>query len=257
MEAGPIRAPKLPHLVAERLRARIAKGELEPGDKLPSETELLKEFGVSRPTLREALRVLESETLIHLGRGARHGATVLAPSVEMAARYGALYLASHGTTLGQIHEVRTLLEPPLASLHAQNPSREFLETLEQCVQDQHAALDARDYVAAVAAVNEFHDILVRFSNNTALCLIAGMLHDISVKVYPQLPLTGARRADRDAVWVRSAESTTAHQRLVELIADGSAEEARAFWREYMQDTAAYLRKTGFADLQVHAAAEHV
>jgi len=254
MGSEPLQAPKLPHLVAEQLRTRIAKGELEPGDRLPSEAELLKQFGVSRPTLREALRVLESETLIRLGRGARHGAIVLAPSVDMAARYGAFFLATHGTTLGQIHEVRTLLEPSMVALHASNATAELIDALQNCVAAQHQALEARDYVAAVSAVNSFHDILVQSSDNTALCLIAGMLHDIAVKVYPQLPITGALRADQEAVWARSAASTQAHEHLVELIKAAKVDEARTFWREYMQDTAAYLRDTGFADLQVNAAA---
>src|SRR5690606_38601467 len=69
-----IRAPKLSHLVAERLRAMIAAGELRPGDTLPSEAELLRQFNVSRPIMREALRVLEAESLIRLGRGALAGA---------------------------------------------------------------------------------------------------------------------------------------------------------------------------------------
>jgi DNA-binding FadR family transcriptional regulator len=76
-----VRAPKLPLIIAQQLRAQIACGELRPGDSLPSESELLKDFGISRPTLREALRVLESETLIQLGRGSRSGATILAPGL--------------------------------------------------------------------------------------------------------------------------------------------------------------------------------
>ncbi|MGH8224311.1 MAG: FadR/GntR family transcriptional regulator, partial [Woeseiaceae bacterium] len=46
----PVRAPKLPHIVAQQLRSQIATGTLRPGDTLPSETQLLKDFGISRPT---------------------------------------------------------------------------------------------------------------------------------------------------------------------------------------------------------------
>ena len=244
-----IRAPKLPHLVAERLRAQIANGELQPGDRLPPEAELLKEFGVSRPTLREALRVLESETLIQLGRGARSGAIILAPSIEMAAQYGSLYLATHDTTLGQIHQVRMLLEPPLAALHARRPRKDFLRALRHCVQGQRDALEIRDYAAAALAVNEFHDELVRFTDNTALRLLAGMLHEISTRVYPQLSRAG-RAGDQKTIWRRSEKSAEAHAELVELIAIGKASQAEAFWREYMQNTAAFLRRTKLDKLQV-------
>src|SRR3972149_10963530 len=82
-----VRAPKLPHIIAQQLRAQIASGELRPGDSLPSESVPLKDFGISRPTLREALRVLESETLIQLGRGSRRGGTILAPAITKDPTY--------------------------------------------------------------------------------------------------------------------------------------------------------------------------
>src|ERR1700726_4007530 len=122
-----VRAPKLSHIVAERLRAQIAAGQLNSGDTLPSEADMIRLFNVSRPIMREALRVLEAESLIRLGRGARAGATVLAPSINTAARFGVLYLATHRTTLGMIHEVRSLLEPPLAALLAQRATKSALK----------------------------------------------------------------------------------------------------------------------------------
>ena len=151
-----VRVPKLSHLVAERLRGQIAAGQLNAGDTLPSEAELIKLFQVSRPIMREALRVLEAESLIQLGRGARAGATVLAPSIHTAAKFGVLYLATQGTTLGMIHEVRSLLEPPLAALLAQRPTKGFLKELEECTQIQRQAINDQDHGAAILAVNEFH-----------------------------------------------------------------------------------------------------
>jgi GntR family transcriptional repressor for pyruvate dehydrogenase complex len=244
-----IRAPKLPHIIAQRLRAQIASGELRPGDSLPSEAELLKDFGISRPTLREALRVLESETLIQLGRGSRRGAIILAPSIEMAAQYGGLYLATHDTTLGQIHEVRSLLEPPLAGQHARMSNKKAIKNLEKSVKEQRDALLRLDYIAAAAAVNHFHEQLVRNTGNTALRLLAGMLHEISANVYPQLPVATGR-VTKKAIWSRSEQSTDAHESLVKLIKSKKPDAAEEFWREYMQDTADWLRKSGLSELRV-------
>ncbi len=244
-----VRAPKLPHIIAQRLRSQIASGELRPGDSLPSESELLKEFGISRPTLREALRVLESETLIQLGRGSRSGATILAPSIEMAAQYGGLYLATQDTTLGQIHEVRSMLEPPLAGAHAKQANTEVCKALAHCVKLQREALEQLDYIGAAAAVNQFHEQLVHKSGNNALRLLAGMLHEISANVYPQLPLA-AGRVTKKAIWRRSEESTDAHESLVELVKAKKAAAAEKFWREYMQDTADWLQKSGLSELRV-------
>jgi len=244
-----VRAPKLPHIIAQLLRSKIASGELRPGDSLPSESELLKEFGISRPTLREALRVLESETLIQLGRGSRSGATILAPSIEMTARYGGLYLATHDTTLGQIHEVRCMLEPPLAGLHANLGNVEVLEALTACVKLQRAALEQLDYISAAAAVNQFHEQLVRKSGNMTLRLFAGMINEISANVYPQLPMA-AGHVTKKEIWTRSEESTDAHESLVKLIKAKKSAAAEKFWREYMADTADWLQKSGLSELRV-------
>ena len=82
-----VRVPKMAELVAAQLRRKIVRGELAEGEALPSESALMAEFAVSRPTLREAFRVLESESLISVRRGARGGARVQVPEGTVAARY--------------------------------------------------------------------------------------------------------------------------------------------------------------------------
>lgn len=245
----PVHAPKLSHLVAERLREQIAHGELTAGDSLPSETELLTQFGISRPTLREALRVLESESLIRLGRGARSGATVLGPSVEAAARHSAMYLASHGTTLAEIHQVRMLIEPSLAAILAQRAKKDHIKALQQCVDAQQEGLANKDYAAVIAAVMSFHSVMVRSSENRALGLLSGVLQEISLKVYPRMLVAGSA-GEQQAVRRRTEQSAAAHRDLLELITHSKSGDAEAFWREYMRDTDSFLTRTGLGKLQV-------
>jgi len=242
-----VRVPKLSHLVAERLRGQIAAGQLNSGDTLPSEADLIKLFNVSRPIIREALRVLEAESLIRLGRGARAGATVLAPSIHTAAKFGVLYLATQGTTLGMIHEVRSLLEPPLAALLAQRATKGFLKTLEECTLKQRQAISNGDHAAAILAVNDFHHRMLGLSHNSALNLLAGMLHSIAATVYPRLLLN---LPNQKAVRTRTEESTKAQAELLTLISAGKADLAEAFWREYMEETADFFRKFGLANRPV-------
>lgn len=246
-----VRAPKLSHLVAEQLRGRIASGQLGPGDTLPSEADLLSEFGVSRPTLREALRVLESEALIKLGRGARTGATVLAPSIDTATKYSGIYLATHGTAVADIHEVRMLLEPRLAGLLAQSKSKDVIKRLRRCHEAQQSALADEDYASVVAAIIDFHDIMVLTSENRALGLVAGILHDLALQLYPKMLNLDTER-DRQIVRRRTAESSDAHGRLIELISQGKGKEAEAYWRRYMEDTAKWLARTGVGKIRVSA-----
>ncbi len=243
---------KLTHALVELFRAKIVSGELEPGDTLLPEAELLEALQVSRPTLRQALRVLESESLIQLGRGARTGATVLHPSIETTAQYGALYLATRGSTLAEIHQVRTLLEPPLAALIAQRKSPDAVDYLRECVKVQQDALQKGDYVSAATGVNEFHGRLARLSENNALRLFAGMLHDIAVNMYPQIPIASSNPKKRRDIWRRGEKSAEAHGHLVELIAAGKADAARRFWEAYMSDTGDFMQKTGLSALRVVA-----
>lgn len=242
-----VRVPKLSHLVAERLRGQIAAGQLNSGDTLPSEADLIKLFRVSRPIMREALRVLEAESLIQLGRGARAGATVLGPSIRTAAKFGVLYLATQGTTLGMIHEVRTLLEPPLAALLAQRPTKDFVDELAECTLRQRDAISNGDHSAAILAVNEFHHRMFGLSQNSALNLLAGMLHSIASTIYPRLLLS---IPNQKAVRIRTEESVKAHDELLALISASKASLAEAYWHEYMVDTADFFSKFGLANSPV-------
>ena len=75
----PVRAPKIAELIADQIRGNIVRGVLKAGDTLPPEVVLGKQFGVSRPTLREAFRILENESLIVVRQGSRGGVVVVHP----------------------------------------------------------------------------------------------------------------------------------------------------------------------------------
>src|SRR4051794_16093662 len=118
--------PKMATVVAAKLRRRIIRREISEGEMLPSEAELMKEFGVSRPTLREALRLLESESLISIRRGARGGAQVCLPEVAVAARYMGDLLQARSVTLVDVYDARTMIEPQAARLLAERPGKKTI-----------------------------------------------------------------------------------------------------------------------------------
>lgn len=244
-----IAAPKLPHIVARQLRYQIASGELVPGDRLPMESALLKQLGISRPTLREALRILESEGLVELGRGARNGARILAPTIEMTAQFSTVYLATQNATLGQLHDVRTILEPGMAARHSARRTPKCIAALEKCLVRQKDGLARSDFVAAATAVNDFHGELIRHTGNVALRLLAGMLQETTHRLYRQLPEAGGT-ISRETFWRRSAKSTEAHAELLRLIKARRAREAEEFWRKYMRSTGAWLKRAGLSELKI-------
>jgi GntR family transcriptional repressor for pyruvate dehydrogenase complex len=237
------RIPKLAHLVANRLRWHMTNGQLRPGDTLPREAELMTRFGVSRPALREALRILEDESLIAIGRGTRGGATVLEPTIDKVAQYGTLWLVASGTRLADLHEARTLVAPGIVEKLAANPRPEVVAELRRCSAEGLEALDAGNLNGAILASNAFHEQLIGCSDNRAIGLLVGMLHDISEQNYSLI----------DELWSPDPEKRKlirkafkAHQRLTELIEQGLAEEAKRFWRDYMIKTAEVLASTGQA-----------
>jgi DNA-binding FadR family transcriptional regulator len=83
----PIRVLKTAEVVADHIRQRIIRGELKEGDTLPPEGQLMVSLSISRPTLREAFRILEAKQLISVTRGSRTGARIHQPKVEIVSRY--------------------------------------------------------------------------------------------------------------------------------------------------------------------------
>ena len=89
----------------------LARGELTDGEWLPTEPELMTQFGVSRPTLREAFRLLEADSLVTIRRGPPGGARVTVPGPEASAAQFGMLLTLTGTTLTDVYEARAVIEP--------------------------------------------------------------------------------------------------------------------------------------------------
>lgn len=223
-----MRAPKVAEIVAARIRKQIVRGELKEADALPSETALLTQFGISRPTLREAFRILESEALISVRRGAHGGARVHVPSLDVAARYAALVLQFRGVTLSDVYDARMILEAPAAGLLAARRDRTAaLKPLQASIDAAEAAIDDVDTLAMEG--QRFHQLVVDGAENQTLVVLTRMLEHIhnvarlsyGSRVGEQPVLRGARRAHRD------------HIKLVELIRKGKSQEAEEFWRKHL------------------------
>ena len=113
--------------VADQLLSMINSGELKPGDRLPSEAELAADFGVSRTTVREALRILATRNLIHTRKGMAGGHFIVEPTVGsisefLVANYG-LLTAANTVTLEHLLQAREMIEGPAAAIAARNARR--------------------------------------------------------------------------------------------------------------------------------------
>ena len=128
---------KAGEVVAERFRRQIANGTLVIGHQLPSEEELTTMFGIARTTLREALRVLESQGLLEIKRGRGGGGIITMPRLDNLSQSLALVLQLQHTTLGDLDDARMMIEPPLAGRLASQHSDEDLEVLSAIVDRAH------------------------------------------------------------------------------------------------------------------------
>jgi DNA-binding FadR family transcriptional regulator len=235
--AQPVRVPKTAELVAAKLRQQIIRGELREGDALQPEAVLMREFGISRPTLREAFRVLESESLISIRRGSRGGARVQTPSEEVAARYTGLLLQHRGVTLGDVHEARTVIEPPAARLLAERAAPDQITELERALAEEKDSLDDPMRFAHTSA--RFHEQVVELAGNGTLTVLARMLESI-VDLHHQVVIKAAADAGRPTAPDERRRAHRSHERLIELVHTGAGRAAEDFWRGHLAGIRDYL-----------------
>ena len=232
MELTSLREPKMADRVATVLRRMFIRGEIAEGTMLPPESELMERFGVSRPTLREAFRVLESESLIVVQRGVRGGARVTRPRRETLARYAGLILEYEGVTLKDVYEARMALETPMVVQLAKQRNAKVIAELEQIVEAEDRLQPGSD---AVVQLTDFHGAIARLSGNKTLQIVSDMLHHIIVNANRSLQPTEGARAQQA---IRRSAKT--HRMALELIKAGDAEQVGELWKKHLRKTEEFV-----------------
>jgi DNA-binding FadR family transcriptional regulator len=226
-----IRVPKAAEIVARALRRKIVTGELRADDPLPPEDQLMAELRVARTTVREALRILESEGLLIVRRGAGGGARVRTPAVPMVARYIGLLLQYEGTTLADVHRCRVMLEAPAAGLLATRADPEVVAALRRALADEAAAMDGPDEVGAGRAHGQFHRLVVRLTGSVTYDSLTAVVNRI---IQAQADRFLAAHGREDATIAQMRLAHRAHARLVDLIEAGAAADAEDLWRRHLE-----------------------
>jgi GntR family transcriptional regulator, transcriptional repressor for pyruvate dehydrogenase complex len=226
----PLRLPKMAEVVAEYIRRDIVTGVLKEGESLPAAAVLIERFGVSKPTIREALRILESETLIEVRRGAT-GARVQLPSEIAAGRSVGILLQLDQTTLKDVWQARVTFEPPLAGLLAKSWVEEDMAKLQNGLENSRQALS--DPIKFAESQTDFHNLVVTLAGNRTLALMARLLNEV-VRLHES-----AVNTDRE----HDALRTTAlkeHEDFVVLLQGRREDEAESFWRTHLETNAKNL-----------------
>ncbi len=218
---GTVTREALPDQIAARLIGLITERRLKAGDRLPAERELAASMGVSRSSLREALRALAMLGVTEMRHGDGTYLTSLEPDALM--RPVGLVLSLSGSGLEELFEARKLVEPGLAALAAQRIGTEEAAELVRCAESTPAALE--DPEAFMLADIDLHARIARAASNAVL---SRLLDSIAGMGIASRRLTGRLAAVRE-------QSACDHRAIAAAIAAHDADAAQAAMLRHLEN----------------------
>lgn len=234
MAARPMRSPRLAEMIAAELRERILSGRIPDGGMVPKQEELLAEFRVSLPPIREALRILETEGLITVHRGNVGGAEVHRPEPARTAYMFALVLQGRQIALNDVVEALRQFEPACAAACAARADRAdtVLPFLRENVRLAREVIDDAQAYAGLA--RQFHVELVARCGNATMSLMGGVLESLWSAHVDALGRDVAELGSFSERKVRMA-SAREHERLLSAIEKGDSRAAERQARDHFSE----------------------
>lgn len=229
-----IRKNKVYEAVANQIERFIAE-ELQPGEKLPPERRLAEIFKVSRSSIRDAIRTLELMGLVEPRQGA--GTVVRKPPANAAVIPISNLLMQRRKSIGELLDVRRMIEPPLAARAAVNASAEELADMEEILSRQQEKV--RRGELAVEEDAEFHYNIALAANNTVVLKVLDILMEL-------LRETRERSLQVDG---RLQKSLAGHQRILAALKKRDAAAAEVAMRHHVQEIEEIVLK-GFRRTEV-------
>jgi DNA-binding FadR family transcriptional regulator len=217
----PIRPTRASSDVIAQIREAIFSGRFRPGDRLPTEREMAQQFGVSRVTVRDALRALEASGLIRIKVGGQGGPFVAEPDIALLSDSLGTHLQLRGTSFRELAEARLALETTAARLAAERATKDDLATLERAIE---GPLGLSTGPAATSL--DFHAALVTAAHNGALLAMFSATRALIQEAFDTLH---ARQPDM------AAAARKAHGQLYRAIAARDADAAGRIMREHLHD----------------------
>jgi GntR family transcriptional regulator, transcriptional repressor for pyruvate dehydrogenase complex len=223
---GKVSVGRISETIVEQVRQLMRQGQLRPGDRLPAERDLCEQFGVSRVTVREALRMLESSGLVDIRVGARGGAFVTAPSSGRIGDGLADMLSLSVISAANVTEVRLILEVGIVPLLCERATEEDLEDLERMCALSREALSRSGYSMDMSA--EFHVRVARATHNPALALLVESFRG---------PILMSLEQARASAPEMGELGTEEHEQFVAAVRRRDPEQAMRIMREHLGRTA--------------------
>jgi GntR family transcriptional regulator, transcriptional repressor for pyruvate dehydrogenase complex len=214
---------RISEIIVEQIRLLMRQGQLKPGDRLPPERDLCERFGVSRVTVREALRMLESSGLVEIRVGARGGAFVTVPNSDRVGEGLADLLTLSVISPADMSEVRMVLETGIVPLVCERATEEDLTGLEEICERSETALGTGDYPEDLSL--QFHLRVAEATHNQAIAMmVKSFIEPIMVALRP------ARKTDLEL----SKPGTHAHEQFTEALRRRDAASATEIMHEHLE-----------------------
>lgn len=224
----PVRKTKVYEEVASQIQRLITDGRLKPGDHLPPERELAETFGVSRTSVRDAIRVLELMGLLEPRQG--EGTVVRDLSPDSLVYPLASLLVRNGTLLAELLDTRKIIEPDLAARAAKHATDEDIRELEEILTRQRAKI--REGQLAIEEDSAFHYAIATAAHNRIVLRVLDVLMDL-LRVSRERSLQVPGRLDR---------SLEGHRRILEAIRRRDADGAEAAMHQHLDEIEDMLLK---------------
>lgn len=226
---------RMSEAIVDQIKTLIRSNRLRPGDRLPSERELCERMGVSRVTVREALRILEAGGLVEIRVGARGGAFVTTPS---SARLGAgladlITLAP--ITAVEVTEARLVFELGIIPMIVERATDDDITGLRTLTREHITALRRGEYTMAKSA--EFHVRVAACTHNAAIEMLVHSFHG---------PLLMSLRDAATAAPLMGQRGVYEHRDIVEAIAARDADKATDIMHRHLSRTARRLARDSSA-----------
>jgi GntR family transcriptional repressor for pyruvate dehydrogenase complex len=210
--------------IVQQVLVLIEEGKLKRGDQLPSERELTETFKVSRTTVREAIRTLESMKLLQSRQG--NGTYVLASSEEALIQPLAAALFNKKDDIRDIFYIRKIIEPHVAELAAENVTPQEIEEMERILRKQEECIGHRENT--IENDSAFHNLMVKATKNRVMERLIVVLIDLLKKSREKYLM-------EDENDERAKRSLEGHHRILSAIKNGDGDAARKSMLQHLED----------------------
>jgi len=222
----PVSVGRISEIIVEQIRVLMRQGQLKPGDRLPPERDLCERFGVSRVTVREALRMLESSGLVQIRVGARGGAFVTAPSSDRVGEGLTDMLTLSAISAADVTEVRMILEVGIVPIVCERATEQDLADLDEICERSEAALRSGEYTMRYSL--EFHTRVAEATHNPAVVMLVESFRE---------PIHMSLEQAREVAPEMGELGTREHERFVEAVRRRDADAATKIMRKHLERTA--------------------